>query len=219
MWSLFFQVFLNTLPLPVSHFRWRYWKCVCVRACVQVQFIDSLNGEDLLLTGEVRWRPLVEENAQSILKVATPTYNDAGLWGEGIGVTWLAKQNVRLYFRLFFFFVRQSEQSRSILCFLFGKFFSFSSTFLPASHSLTFCNPIKKKTFCLLKNGWHFFCDIFKGFVFKFQSVFVVYLLVAPQSHWLSRHCYAVYIAANTITPTIPCCSLSTGHCKFIGYL
>ncbi|XP_075906297.1 ubiquinol-cytochrome c reductase complex assembly factor 1 isoform X2 [Nelusetta ayraudi] len=45
----------------------------------QVQFIDSLNGEDLLLTGEVRWRPLLEENAQSILKVATPTYNDAGL--------------------------------------------------------------------------------------------------------------------------------------------
>lgn len=46
---------------------------------VQVQFIDSLNGEDLLLTGEVRWRPLLEQNAQSILKVATPTYNDAGL--------------------------------------------------------------------------------------------------------------------------------------------
>uniref|UniRef100_H3CAX5 Ubiquinol-cytochrome c reductase complex assembly factor 1 n=1 Tax=Tetraodon nigroviridis TaxID=99883 RepID=H3CAX5_TETNG len=45
----------------------------------QVQFIDSLNGEDLLLTGEVRWRPLLEQNAQSILKVATPTYNDAGL--------------------------------------------------------------------------------------------------------------------------------------------
>lgn len=46
---------------------------------VQMQYIDSLNGEDLLLTGEVKWRPLVEENAQSILKVATPTYNDAGL--------------------------------------------------------------------------------------------------------------------------------------------
>lgn len=52
-------------------------------ACsVQMQYIDSLNGEDLLLTGEVKWRPLVEENAQSILKVATPTYNDAGLWEE-----------------------------------------------------------------------------------------------------------------------------------------
>lgn len=47
--------------------------------CVQMQFIDALNGEDLLLTGEVKWRPLVEENAQSILKVVTPTYNDAGL--------------------------------------------------------------------------------------------------------------------------------------------
>ncbi|KAK1796321.1 hypothetical protein P4O66_009387 [Electrophorus voltai] len=45
----------------------------------QMQFIDSLNGEDLLLTGEVRWRPLVEENAQSILKACTPTYNDTGL--------------------------------------------------------------------------------------------------------------------------------------------
>ncbi|XP_013870750.1 ubiquinol-cytochrome c reductase complex assembly factor 1 [Austrofundulus limnaeus] len=45
----------------------------------QMQFIDSLNGEDLLLTGEVQWRPLVEENAQSILKVVRPTYNDAGL--------------------------------------------------------------------------------------------------------------------------------------------
>uniref|UniRef100_H2LCQ8 Ubiquinol-cytochrome c reductase complex assembly factor 1 n=1 Tax=Oryzias latipes TaxID=8090 RepID=H2LCQ8_ORYLA len=34
----------------------------------QMQFIDSLDGEDLLLTGEVKWRPLAEENAQSILK-------------------------------------------------------------------------------------------------------------------------------------------------------
>lgn len=46
---------------------------------VQMQYIDALDGEDLLLTGEVKWRPLVEENAQSILKVATPTYNDTGL--------------------------------------------------------------------------------------------------------------------------------------------
>ncbi|KAA0712760.1 Ubiquinol-cytochrome-c reductase complex assembly factor 1 [Triplophysa tibetana] len=45
----------------------------------QMQFIDALECEDLLLTGEVKWRPLVEENAQSILKVATPTYNDTGL--------------------------------------------------------------------------------------------------------------------------------------------
>ncbi|KAK2861531.1 hypothetical protein Q5P01_001064 [Channa striata] len=45
----------------------------------QMQFIDALDGEDLLLTGEVKWRPLVEENAQSILKVVTPTYNDTGL--------------------------------------------------------------------------------------------------------------------------------------------
>lgn len=45
----------------------------------QMQFIDALDGEDLLLTGEVEWRPLEEENAQSILKVPSPTYNDAGL--------------------------------------------------------------------------------------------------------------------------------------------
>ncbi|MBN3296203.1 UQCC1 factor, partial [Amia calva] len=45
----------------------------------QMQYIDSLDGEDLLLTGEVKWRPLVEENAQSILKPVSPTYNDAGL--------------------------------------------------------------------------------------------------------------------------------------------
>lgn len=45
----------------------------------QMQFIDALDGEDLLLTGEVKWRPLLEENAQSILKVTTPTYNDTGL--------------------------------------------------------------------------------------------------------------------------------------------
>uniref|UniRef100_A0A8C8GTH9 Ubiquinol-cytochrome c chaperone domain-containing protein n=1 Tax=Oncorhynchus tshawytscha TaxID=74940 RepID=A0A8C8GTH9_ONCTS len=45
----------------------------------QMQFIDALDGEDLLLTGEVNWRPLLEDNAQSILKVPTPTYNDAGL--------------------------------------------------------------------------------------------------------------------------------------------
>ncbi|KAI9540620.1 Ubiquinol-cytochrome-c reductase complex assembly factor 1 [Dissostichus eleginoides] len=45
----------------------------------QMQFIDALDGEDLMLSGEVKWRPLLEENAQSILKVATPTYNDTGL--------------------------------------------------------------------------------------------------------------------------------------------
>ncbi|XP_041080843.1 ubiquinol-cytochrome-c reductase complex assembly factor 1-like [Polyodon spathula] len=45
----------------------------------QMQYMDSLNGEDLLLTGEVKWRPLVEENAQSILKPTSPQYNDAGL--------------------------------------------------------------------------------------------------------------------------------------------
>ncbi|XP_068450076.1 ubiquinol-cytochrome c reductase complex assembly factor 1 isoform X2 [Clinocottus analis] len=45
----------------------------------QMQFVDSLDGDDLILTGEVKWRPLLEENAQSILKVATPTYNDTGL--------------------------------------------------------------------------------------------------------------------------------------------
>ncbi|XP_062852803.1 ubiquinol-cytochrome-c reductase complex assembly factor 1 [Trichomycterus rosablanca] len=45
----------------------------------QMQYIDALDGDDLLLTGEVKWRPLVEENAQSILKAATPTYNDTGL--------------------------------------------------------------------------------------------------------------------------------------------
>ncbi|KAF7711374.1 ubiquinol-cytochrome-c reductase complex assembly factor 1 isoform X1 [Silurus meridionalis] len=45
----------------------------------QMQFIDALDGDDLLLTGEVNWRPLVEDNAQSILKMSTPTYNDAGL--------------------------------------------------------------------------------------------------------------------------------------------
>nr|XP_020467873.1 ubiquinol-cytochrome-c reductase complex assembly factor 1 [Monopterus albus] len=45
----------------------------------QMQYIDTLDGEDLLLTGEVTWRPLVEENAQSIVKVVTPTYNDTGL--------------------------------------------------------------------------------------------------------------------------------------------
>ncbi|XP_037535652.1 ubiquinol-cytochrome-c reductase complex assembly factor 1 [Nematolebias whitei] len=45
----------------------------------QMQFIDSLDSEDLLLTGEVQWRPLLEENAQSILKAVSPTYNDAGL--------------------------------------------------------------------------------------------------------------------------------------------
>ncbi|XP_034387717.1 ubiquinol-cytochrome-c reductase complex assembly factor 1 isoform X1 [Cyclopterus lumpus] len=45
----------------------------------QMQYVDSLDGDDLILTGEVKWRPLVEQNAQSILKVATPTYNDTGL--------------------------------------------------------------------------------------------------------------------------------------------
>uniref|UniRef100_A0A3Q2PBJ4 Uncharacterized protein n=1 Tax=Fundulus heteroclitus TaxID=8078 RepID=A0A3Q2PBJ4_FUNHE len=45
----------------------------------KMQFIDALDGEDLLLTGEVKWRPLVEDNTQSILKVVSPMYNDAGL--------------------------------------------------------------------------------------------------------------------------------------------
>uniref|UniRef100_F7IJB2 Ubiquinol-cytochrome c reductase complex assembly factor 1 n=1 Tax=Callithrix jacchus TaxID=9483 RepID=F7IJB2_CALJA len=45
----------------------------------QMQYLDSINGEDLLLTGEVSWRPLVEKNPQSILKLHSPTYNDEGL--------------------------------------------------------------------------------------------------------------------------------------------
>ncbi|XP_054473045.1 ubiquinol-cytochrome-c reductase complex assembly factor 1 [Anoplopoma fimbria] len=45
----------------------------------QMQYIDALDGDDMILTGEVNWRPLLEENAQSILKVASPTYNDTGL--------------------------------------------------------------------------------------------------------------------------------------------
>ncbi|XP_006007742.1 ubiquinol-cytochrome-c reductase complex assembly factor 1 [Latimeria chalumnae] len=45
----------------------------------QMQYLDSLNGEDLLLTGEVKWRPFLEENPQSILKPSLPTYNDEGL--------------------------------------------------------------------------------------------------------------------------------------------
>uniref|UniRef100_A0A8D0B6V5 Ubiquinol-cytochrome c reductase complex assembly factor 1 n=1 Tax=Salvator merianae TaxID=96440 RepID=A0A8D0B6V5_SALMN len=45
----------------------------------QVQHLDTMPGEDLLLTGEVTWRPLVETNAQSIVKPVLPTYNDEGL--------------------------------------------------------------------------------------------------------------------------------------------
>uniref|UniRef100_A0A673TQJ1 Ubiquinol-cytochrome c reductase complex assembly factor 1 n=1 Tax=Suricata suricatta TaxID=37032 RepID=A0A673TQJ1_SURSU len=45
----------------------------------QIQYLDSMNGEDLLLTGEVSWRPLVEKNPQSVLKPHSPTYNDEGL--------------------------------------------------------------------------------------------------------------------------------------------
>ncbi|XP_042321574.1 ubiquinol-cytochrome-c reductase complex assembly factor 1 [Sceloporus undulatus] len=45
----------------------------------QVQHLDAMPGEDLLLSGEVTWRPLVESNAQSIVKPALPTYNDEGL--------------------------------------------------------------------------------------------------------------------------------------------
>ncbi|XP_034642929.1 ubiquinol-cytochrome-c reductase complex assembly factor 1 isoform X4 [Trachemys scripta elegans] len=45
----------------------------------QMQYLDAINGEDLLLTGEVNWRPLVESNAQSILKPTSPAYNDEGL--------------------------------------------------------------------------------------------------------------------------------------------
>ncbi|XP_060628410.2 ubiquinol-cytochrome c reductase complex assembly factor 1 [Anolis sagrei] len=45
----------------------------------QLQHLDAIPGEDLLLSGEVSWRPLVETNAQSIVKPALPTYNDEGL--------------------------------------------------------------------------------------------------------------------------------------------
>uniref|UniRef100_A0A8C4R5K7 Ubiquinol-cytochrome c reductase complex assembly factor 1 n=1 Tax=Eptatretus burgeri TaxID=7764 RepID=A0A8C4R5K7_EPTBU len=45
----------------------------------QVQYLDSFNSEDLLLTGTVRWRPLHEKNPQSVLKADLPAYNDAGL--------------------------------------------------------------------------------------------------------------------------------------------
>ncbi|XP_042742564.1 ubiquinol-cytochrome-c reductase complex assembly factor 1 isoform X1 [Lagopus leucura] len=46
---------------------------------LKVQHLDALSGEDLLLTGEVSWRPLVESNARSILKPLSPVYNDEGL--------------------------------------------------------------------------------------------------------------------------------------------
>ncbi|XP_041060985.1 ubiquinol-cytochrome-c reductase complex assembly factor 1 isoform X1 [Carcharodon carcharias] len=45
----------------------------------QIQYLDSLSGEDLLLTGEVKWRPLLEDNPQSIVKPISPAYNDEGL--------------------------------------------------------------------------------------------------------------------------------------------
>ncbi|KAF6089743.1 ubiquinol-cytochrome c reductase complex assembly factor 1 [Phyllostomus discolor] len=45
----------------------------------QIQYLDSMNGEDLLLTGEVSWRPLVEKDPQSVLKPRSPIYNDEGL--------------------------------------------------------------------------------------------------------------------------------------------
>ncbi|XP_059836973.1 ubiquinol-cytochrome-c reductase complex assembly factor 1 isoform X4 [Hypanus sabinus] len=45
----------------------------------EIQYLDSMNGEDLLLTGEVKWRPLLEDNPQSILKPDPPAYNDEGL--------------------------------------------------------------------------------------------------------------------------------------------
>ncbi|XP_067904736.1 ubiquinol-cytochrome-c reductase complex assembly factor 1 isoform X1 [Heterodontus francisci] len=45
----------------------------------QIQYLDSLSGDDLLLTGEVKWRPLLEDNPQSILKPISPAYNDEGL--------------------------------------------------------------------------------------------------------------------------------------------
>lgn len=46
---------------------------------LQIQYLDSMNGEDLLLTGEVSWRPLVEKDPQSVLKPRSPIYNDEGL--------------------------------------------------------------------------------------------------------------------------------------------
>uniref|UniRef100_A0A7M4F5P5 Ubiquinol-cytochrome c chaperone domain-containing protein n=1 Tax=Crocodylus porosus TaxID=8502 RepID=A0A7M4F5P5_CROPO len=45
----------------------------------QMQYLDAMNGDDLLLSGEVTWRPLVEYNAQSLLKLTSPVYNDEGL--------------------------------------------------------------------------------------------------------------------------------------------
>ncbi|KAM8797940.1 ubiquinol-cytochrome c reductase complex assembly factor 1 [Eudromia elegans] len=45
----------------------------------QVQHLDTLSGEELLLTGEVSWRPLVESDARSLLKPLSPVYNDEGL--------------------------------------------------------------------------------------------------------------------------------------------
>ncbi|XP_026540973.1 ubiquinol-cytochrome-c reductase complex assembly factor 1 isoform X3 [Notechis scutatus] len=45
----------------------------------QVQHLDAMSGEDLLLSGEVNWRPLVEPNPQSIVKPVSPVYNDEGL--------------------------------------------------------------------------------------------------------------------------------------------
>ncbi|XP_062445404.1 ubiquinol-cytochrome-c reductase complex assembly factor 1 isoform X4 [Rhea pennata] len=63
-------------------FPWSSLPAVCVPAIPQpevVQHLDALSGEELLLTGEVSWRPLVESDARSILKPLSPVYNDEGL--------------------------------------------------------------------------------------------------------------------------------------------
>jgi len=58
---------------------WSAGHLVLTPRLLQVQHLDALSGEDLLLTGEVSWRPLVESNARSILKPLSPVYNDEGL--------------------------------------------------------------------------------------------------------------------------------------------
>lgn len=109
------------------------------------------------------------------------------------------KQNVRLYFSFVFF---QSVRTKSKFCVFFClESFSFSSTFLPASHSLTFSGLIKKKNFCLLRNGLAIICDFFLKSIFSPQSIFVVSLSCLSVSLTVSHHCYTANITA---TPRIP---------------
>lgn len=99
---------------------------------------------------------------------------------------------------LVFFFLSVSQNKVEVFCVFVWKVFVLYNYF--PSCFTHFLESNKESLLSIEKTAVTFFSFFFK----KDLSIFIVSVLVALQSHYINL------ITANTTTPTIPCCSLST---------